>query len=143
MYNMKLFESSSTLAPQASGAGGVIKLLNESSIFPDSRYSSQCGAIYVFAKDHAVLSTTGQVVTSQHWYNIENMRLQPGDGYANDQFAYSMALSGTVLSVGAPGQDGYRDSGGAIYSFHSAFSSLSFAAVCMCLLFVCLCMCAF
>jgi hypothetical protein len=129
MNLMRLFESYSTFAPQASGSGGVIKTLNQSNIFPNPIVSLECGAVYIFVKDPPVLSQTRQVISPQHWYPTETMKLQPGDVYALDHFGSSLAFSGNLLIVGTPGQDGMKVDGGAIYYFNFAFAAISFAAV--------------
>ena len=132
MYNMRLFDSFTLFAPQASGAGGVLKLLNESNDIPDPRFSSKCGAVYVYCKEKVVLSAGGVVLQPQHWPNVESMRLQPSDGYANDLFSSSMAMSSFTIALGAPGQDQNSPDGGALHTYLTAFSSISFAAVILC-----------
>ena len=129
MRDMRLFEAYSTLAIQASGASGILKLLNATGASPDPRVSYECGAVYIFIKDFPTLSNTGAVLLPQHWHNSESMKLQPSDAYAYDNFGASMALSGNLLAVGSPGQDGFILDGGALYTFNAAFSTLAFTAV--------------
>lgn len=127
--NMPLFQSEGVYMPERSGAFGVWALLDEAGVRPDPRAYEESGAVYVFVKSHATVSNTGVITEPQTWRPIEHAKLQPPDAFARDHFGASVCISGTTLSVGAPGQDGAGADAGAAYVYRAAFAAISFSEV--------------
>ena len=64
---------------------------------------NQAGAAYVFRFD------------GSHW--IEEQKLVANDPSSNDEFGYSVAISGDVVTVGAPFDDGAFVRSGSVYEY--------------------------
>ena len=114
-------------APTESGANAVWQLLNETGLLPlDERSSIMTGAVYVYAKDHAVAA--GNIVTQiQKWSYVEHAKMQSPDQASGDSFGQSVAIDKQTLAVGAPGNSGTGLSNtGAAYVANAGFASISF-----------------
>ena len=113
--------------PQPNGAS-MVWYFNGSGI-GDPRLIEACGAVYVYTRQNAITNNIGSVIQAPHWFSTENMKIISSDLVAQDNFGSSVSLSGSILTVGAPGQDGLILNGGAVYSFNSLFAAVSFAQV--------------
>jgi hypothetical protein len=127
--NMPLFESSGVFVPERSGAFGVWALRSAEGVSPDPRAFEQSGAVYVFSKSHATVSNTGVITVPQIWRPVEHAKLQAPDSFARDVFGSTVALSGTSLAIGAPGQDGNAFDAGALYLYRVVFAAITFSEV--------------
>eukprot|EP01034_Spumella_vulgaris_P023126 gene23126-29319_t len=127
--HMPLFESSGAFVPERSGAFGVWTLRQTDGVLPDSRAYEQSGAVYTFSKIHATVSNTGVITVPQIWRPVEHAKVQSPDAFARDVFGSSVALSGTSLAVGAPGQDGNAFDAGALYLYRVVFAAITFSEI--------------
>ena len=87
--------------------------------------------MYIFVRNPPVLSNTGNIAVPAYWNSTEKARLLASDAFARDHFGASIGLVGSTLVVGAPGQDGRQEDGGAVYLFDVKFASVSFSQVMM------------
>ena len=124
-----LFEGLAMYTPEASGAYGYWYLQQQRGIVNDPQPFEDAGAIYVYAKDRAVLSNTGSVAVPQQWQTTELIKMQPPDEYARDFFGSSIALDGHLLAIGAVGQDGAAVDAGAVYLYNTYCAAIKFAKV--------------
>eukprot|EP01041_Mallomonas_annulata_P002557 gene2557-4990_t len=122
---MSLFQELPTRTAQASGAYGIWELRKNNYINPDIRASEKAGAVYVFVREPANVNS-GVVTAAPYWYYTESAKLQPGDEFARDHFGYAVAISGDLMVVGSPGQDGFSYDAGALYLYKAGFAALSF-----------------
>jgi hypothetical protein len=129
MNQSTLFQSSSRLAPEASGAYGVWYLMNKERLTGDASMYESGGAAYIFTKDHVVIDSNGHVSIPQHWYPTEHAKVQPPDEFARDFFGTSVSISGKTIAVGATGQDLMAHDAGAVYIYSAMFSALSFSSL--------------
>jgi len=72
----------------------------------DDDHGSSSGSAYVFARDEGGADNWGQV-----------KKLTAGDGAMDDQFGYSVAISGDTVVVGAPWDDDGSADAGSAYVF--------------------------
>ena len=120
------FQSYPYLIPEASGAGGVWLASADAAYAPDQVPWEESGAVYVFAKEHAV-AINGHVSITQHWPYTEHARVQASDSYARDNFGNSVAIDGNIMIIGSIGNDGIQPDAGTIYIYNAGFASLYFA----------------
>lgn len=124
-----LFESQPLYVPERSGGSGVWITQQADGISSDSIAAHQTGAVYIYKKKQRTISNTGQILQQQYWNPGEQAKLQPPDGFADDNFGTSISLDDTLLAVGAPGQDGLLPDAGASYAYAIKFVSVSFSSV--------------
>ena len=124
-----LFQGTELISPESSGTYGISYLQQSKNISYSTLGYEQAGAVYVYVKTKAVLTSTGSVAVPQHWPSTETTKLQPPDAYARDYFGTSISLDGSSLAVGAVGQDGIAFDAGAVYVFNMHFAAASFSRV--------------
>jgi hypothetical protein len=128
--NATLFQGMPMYTLEAAGAPGVWYAQQQAnlSVRVDPELSVEAGAVYVYVKNRAVLSSTGTVAIPQHWNATEKARIQPPDAMARDHFGAALAMDGAALVTGAEGQDGSGlANAGAVYTFNVMFAAVSFS----------------
>lgn len=100
---------------------------NKSNIYPDIRGNEQVGAVYVYTIKHGLIDEHDIIYQSDYWSITEHCKIQSSDAFSRDYYGSSLVISGSILAVGALGQDGQQLNKGAIYLYHSVFASISFS----------------
>ncbi|GMH95725.1 hypothetical protein TrST_g6431 [Triparma strigata] len=127
--NMIYAQNAGTLA--ALGGGNVrllSNILNATGGLTDvsPKFSQETGSLYVFTRKNAVYDAGGNLLSDPLWRSSESVKVNPPDGYAFDNFGYSIALSSHTAVVGAVGVDSKGGDAGAAYLVDVEFQYLSF-----------------
>lgn len=132
--NESLFQHLLTFTSEPSGSYGVMYLRDQAGVFPEAKAYEESGAVYVYSMHRSILNHKEVIAAPEYWKIVEHAKLQPPDAFARDHFGMSVALSGSLLAIGAPGQDGQILDTGAIYLYRAGFAAVSFAEVCFAVL---------
>jgi hypothetical protein len=127
--NESIFQHLQTYTSEPSGSYGVMYLRDKAGVFPEFKAYEESGAVYVYSMQHSVLNHKEVIATEDLWKVVEHAKVQPPDAFARDHFGMSVALSGSLLAIGAYGHDGQILDTGAIYLYRAGFAAVSFAEV--------------
>jgi len=91
------------------------------------KFNERAGAAYIFLRVPAEVGSIGEVVKSSYWQSTEDAKVVPPDGFANDMFGHSLALSGVTAVATAIGDDSYAgNEGGAAFVFDVKWQRVRF-----------------
>ena len=127
--NESLFQHMYTYSSEPSGSYGVMQLRDQAGVFPEAKAYEESGAVYLYAMQLGVLNHREVIDTVNYWKVVEHSKIQPPDAFARDHFGIGVALSGSLLAVGAQGHDGQIIDSGAVYLYRAGFAAVSFAQV--------------